>query len=246
MKKQITVITDPLTISSSPIRESLGLRACQQIDAGNINQKKGKNVDRITDTYSLCPREFRKCFGVKMNGKIYPLVSVDYSTFYPYLVHTEYNTLYDSELEKAKYLEALECDIYNFLKPEGMDRDVAKKQLTTFLSGGRKISNKMSRSFKSHFPMLHERIVTIDDLAERLQNLEASIVIGEVARMCVDRGIWVTTKHDNVATIPEHVATVHQMMIDVCVNRFGVPPRCKVEDGYLNGEKQTYEYVNQD
>jgi len=235
MQTQLIIKKDPLTIEArnqSTIREAMGLHACQQIYAGNINQKKGKKTNRIYDTFTNCPKEYRGCFGVKIDDKEYPIVSVDYCSFHPYLIHTKYDEINDDgcEYEKAKYMEALECDIYLFLKPENMSRDVAKKQLTAFLAGGRKINNRMSRSFKVHFPILHNYIVTTPNVASDLQNLEAAIVIGEVARICIERGIWVKTIHDNIVTIPMHMDEVMKLMEDVCYNRFGVIPRTKVEN----------------
>ncbi len=227
-KLKLVTVIDPLTIKTTPIRQALGIEAHQKIASRSLNQRQGRQSKRLYDTYITTPKEFRQCWGVKMDDKIYKLVPLDYTTFHPYLVQTEYNRIPDSKVEKEKYLTAIAGDIYTYLKPVGMTRAEAKSQMVRFLAGGSKVSNRISESFRTHFPLLYDHIRKTPRLALKLQNLAASIMVGEIADKCIEQGIWIATEHDGCSTIEPYVDAVRQLMIDTCVKRFGVSCAVKV------------------
>lgn len=233
-KRKLVVRDNPLAIESTPVRAALGIEGLQKISAGILNQAKYTDSGRLDDEYIRLPKEYRQTLGVNLKGHTYKLIPLDFTAFHPFLLHTEYNRIPNSGEERKRYLAAIAQDIRLFLKPANMSKETAKAQLNAFIAGGykdgkkRMVNNRISREFEKHFPLMFNHIRNTPNMAVTLQNLEASIIIGEVAATCIEQDIWIATEHDGCSTIKDHVETVRQLMIDTCVKRFGVSCAVKV------------------
>lgn len=71
----------------------------------------------------------------------------------------------------------------------------------------------LERVFKEQFPKLAALVAVAKnrsnvDLSNKLQGLEAGVVIGKIVPICASLGLPILTIHDSILTTKEHVATV--------------------------------------
>jgi hypothetical protein len=98
--------------------------------------------------------------------------------------------------------------------------------------------SKMNILFRQLFPTVHRFIINqkqggYEKLAQRMQQRESCYMIGQVCTRLMQHHpqIPVITIHDSVLTTPEHVETVHRVMLEE-FTRLGIKPVIRIEETF--------------
>jgi len=179
---------------NSDIRKARIKWHCEHIAGGDFSLRYGKKVKRLYHQVVLMPKEGR-C-NLRYD---YPLMEYDVRTCHPLLMLK----LFTNPVERTKYAAMLSGDIYTTIGREmGYARKRVKEDFQKVVNIGHKTPDWMAKQYvfqfyHEHFPAFAvEVLFHRKDLAQYLQDLEATLMVQRLGSFCREHGLFWIPMHD--------------------------------------------------
>lgn len=151
-------------------------------------ERRSAKFTRRYNTITNCERGIRKCLRYDEN----PLFESDIKSSFAMMILG----IIDDKRENTLYRKLLQGDIYEYFgKALGRDRSLAKDYFNRMINDGWYGLKDMHGAFKSHFPVLYEKIRSDDTIFWKLEEIESKIIQTGI-RFCEKETIWVLHCHD--------------------------------------------------
>ncbi len=177
----------------------------------NFNVRRGKKCRRLFHSVVEMPKEGRANLIWRSTEE--PLeCEYDIKSCHPVLLLN----LVTDDTERKTYVTFLQRDIYDAIRVCGSIKDTRQGCKDTWASfvndpnHNHKYSknNYVYQFYKKHLPILTDTVLNRSDMALHLQNLEASIMVDELGKFCMEHGIWYVPMHDGFLCKPELAKSV--------------------------------------
>jgi hypothetical protein len=211
------------------------LTALRRVANQRANVTRKHATGRLTHSLLGMKRDYRHLVQHKDGHE---LCLLDAKSCFPHLLVS-----FIDEKEKADYLALFDGGFYNSLKPmvpkrasETPDDYTArvKKAFAQYVSG--KCPNRICEYFAQRFPKLHKTI-TGSNMAQRLQDLEASIFVDGMVQACHILNLPFIPMHDGAIILKKDFKKVKEILSMICTEKLGYD--LVVESKPLTHNKQT-------
>ena len=189
---------------------------------------KGTNVNRIYTKYTLLPSKLR---GAIKHADSTNLWEIDITNCQPFLLNKWVKDTEDGKLWKMLTSTG---SLYEHFVTETMDRNTVKKEMFQFMFGKLKYGkSKMLPIIKKEFPEVFRVMQYLDNIsltgkrAYLLQNLEADIMLKNVAVKCMDLNIDILTIHDSLIFDKKYKSIITSIIEEEVEKHIGYKPTLK-------------------